>query len=1040
MPLFAQQDSKRVFASGRDVLLVDTSQPLPAAERVTHLQVDPDIWAAACSPDGTVAVASNVSGDQSIITLCNTDGSVRDVLVMLNNVRVQRLIFSSDGATLAAMNPESVVLWNVHDQKKIRELRCEDDTPDYPGAFFTAKDTVVITVGQKACYFWDATTGERKQRIEHSRDTVWYMPVLSPDSKTLAVLDTGTTKRIAFHDAATGELKSHFEGARGIVFAPSGAVVATWSRNAPTTITLRDATSLAPGPLLDGHTHEVHGATFSPDSATLASWSENGEVILWNVATRGTVLHATRGESITRNGMACHARFSPAGDVLAVWHGTEGANPPYAATLWNVATDKKEELKNSKASKSSGLIAVFSTDGSMLCTLNALDDNKKQAFWHSTGTRPAKRLPGHVGAAVSAVAIASDGCSVAAAFTDGAVFVWNATTGDEKARFACVPADSLAFADDGATVSGTSQGQTVFTVPTHTSTHAPPRVPEQGLPSVQLEQLRIDRRSAPLGAGGTAEVFEVLEPYGGVVCVAKLYYDNVLEKAAGRDMLFSAAPHHPHIVGVRAKIVDGNEESVRGLLLERMFGGTLARSLENGNARAPPPGARWPPLVRLQVAHDIATAVAFAHVQEVVHSDIKPENIMLGQLPERDDRDGNTQARLTDFGSGAFMAALGARSTVCGTLAFMAPERTGSPFKKDVFAFGMTLWHLFNPGQDTGLAEGPWVRDDLRDGKRPPLDDETVPSLVTDLIEECWDHDPANRPTMEAVVQKLDVVRRNLRTVNAGKRPSNPLWDILGQRQLDADAAQLQWEERDGVYYVEAPEDSACFRFAAAQFGDHSSLPPIKRIVMVQRSDTSVFERAHRGGAPRAAAEPRSRPATPTDDETAAMKQLNKAFADPEPSQPQCGRVVLVWHATRGESCKAVCRKGPHESLDGFVGAGRYFALEAVHEARHVHCNEAGERGLILYAMSVSRTYVVTPDRDNLPDVRCSRGDVCQSDPQEADPVRSYDTFFVPVRGSQGCHSDDPTGYEACRAAEAEAHVLVAHNSSRLTPIAIVYC
>jgi len=114
--------------------------------------------------------------------------------------------------------------------------------------------------------------------------------------------------------------------------------------------------------------------------------------------------------------------------------------------------------------------------------------------------------------------------------------------------------------------------------------------------------------------------------------------------------------------------------------------------------------------VRLEIAAQMAEALAAAHAVGVLHKDIKPTNVLM------DERDGKPLVRLADFGIGAItdelrgeaaqltVAGGGNRSSLFrdsgvfgGTPKYMAPELfEGSPstIQADVFALGVVLYQL----------------------------------------------------------------------------------------------------------------------------------------------------------------------------------------------------------------------------------------------------------------------------------------------------------------------------------------------------------
>ena len=106
---------------------------------------------------------------------------------------------------------------------------------------------------------------------------------------------------------------------------------------------------------------------------------------------------------------------------------------------------------------------------------------------------------------------------------------------------------------------------------------------------------------------------------------------------------------------------------------------------------------------RLEVFLKICDAVAFAHSRGVVHRDLKPDNVMVGEFGE---------VQVLDFGIAGEEGAtepptavtqdLHPRTlhgTVMGTPAYMAPEQARGEtaqvgVRSDVYGLGATLWEL----------------------------------------------------------------------------------------------------------------------------------------------------------------------------------------------------------------------------------------------------------------------------------------------------------------------------------------------------------
>jgi serine/threonine-protein kinase len=102
--------------------------------------------------------------------------------------------------------------------------------------------------------------------------------------------------------------------------------------------------------------------------------------------------------------------------------------------------------------------------------------------------------------------------------------------------------------------------------------------------------------------------------------------------------------------------------------------------------------------VRLRVFEKICEAVAFAHSRGVIHCDLKPHNVMVGNFGE---------VFVVDWGVARAVA--GPAAPPAGTPWYMAPEQTvpGAPSpdaRTDVFALGRILQDLMPPAPPRPLA------------------------------------------------------------------------------------------------------------------------------------------------------------------------------------------------------------------------------------------------------------------------------------------------------------------------------------------------
>jgi len=149
----------------------------------------------------------------------------------------------------------------------------------------------------------------------------------------------------------------------------------------------------------------------------------------------------------------------------------------------------------------------------------------------------------------------------------------------------------------------------------------------------------------------------------------------------------------------------------------------------------------------LQVFMQICQAVHFAHSRRILHLDLKPENVMIGEFGEVYLVDWGIAMSLEDDGSGRFRIA-SKNKEILGTPTFLAPEMLagdGSLLdeRTDVYLLGACLYFL-TEGQP--IRNGESLMEVLHDAilKQPPAPTAAPPELAA-VIETALSRDRAQR-------------------------------------------------------------------------------------------------------------------------------------------------------------------------------------------------------------------------------------------------------------------------------------------------------
>ncbi|MFS7923942.1 putative protein kinase TKL-CTR1-DRK-2 family [Helianthus anomalus] len=256
-----------------------------------------------------------------------------------------------------------------------------------------------------------------------------------------------------------------------------------------------------------------------------------------------------------------------------------------------------------------------------------------------------------------------------------------------------------------------------------------------------------------IGNGSFARVYRGL--WNGSDVAVKVYFANQYSEKAlqdyNKEIDIMKRLRHPNVLLFMGSICSQDKLAIVTELLPR---GSLFNVLHNC-------GHSLDIRRRLKMAADVARGMNYLHHRNppIVHRDLKSSNLLV---------DKNWSVKVGDFGLSKLKHAtfLTARSGG-GTPQWMAPEvlrNEPSNEKSDVFSFGIILWELvtqrvpwsnMNPLQVVGVVG-------FMD-RRLDLPEDLDPSLSS-IIQDCWQSDPALRPSFESIMTRLSSLMQNLPT------------------------------------------------------------------------------------------------------------------------------------------------------------------------------------------------------------------------------------------------------------------------------------
>jgi tRNA A-37 threonylcarbamoyl transferase component Bud32 len=245
------------------------------------------------------------------------------------------------------------------------------------------------------------------------------------------------------------------------------------------------------------------------------------------------------------------------------------------------------------------------------------------------------------------------------------------------------------------------------------------------------------RLEAKLGSGGMSTVYLARDQTLDRAVAVKVMHREMSEQADQLERFRQEARavaklSHPNVVSVIDAGEDGGHPYI---VFEYVEGETLKQRIAREGALEPQEAIAY--------AIEIARGLSVAHARNMVHRDIKPQNVLI---------DAEGRAKLTDFGISRQLEQDGMTATgrVLGTTDYVAPEqamgRKVDP-RSDVYSLGVVLYEMlvgqvpFSADSQVGVAMK-HVNEELPDVQRRRPE---VSAAVALVVERATAKDPDQR-------------------------------------------------------------------------------------------------------------------------------------------------------------------------------------------------------------------------------------------------------------------------------------------------------
>ena len=249
-----------------------------------------------------------------------------------------------------------------------------------------------------------------------------------------------------------------------------------------------------------------------------------------------------------------------------------------------------------------------------------------------------------------------------------------------------------------------------------------------------------------LGAGGMADVYKgrdlMLNRYVAIKVLKKEYReDESFVKKFRSEAQAAAGLMHPNIVNVYDV---GEDRGLYYMVMELVEGITLKEYIQKKG--------RLSAREVVSIAIQMCTGIEAAHDHNIIHRDIKPQNIIISK---------EGKVKVTDFGIARAATSHTVSSNAMGSVHYVSPEQARGGFcdaKSDIYSAGITMYEMITgqvpfDGESTVSIAMKHLQEII---KPPSTIVPDIPKALEDIILKCTQKSPERRyPNAGALIRDL---------------------------------------------------------------------------------------------------------------------------------------------------------------------------------------------------------------------------------------------------------------------------------------------
>jgi serine/threonine-protein kinase len=265
-----------------------------------------------------------------------------------------------------------------------------------------------------------------------------------------------------------------------------------------------------------------------------------------------------------------------------------------------------------------------------------------------------------------------------------------------------------------------------------------------------------------LGSGGMADVYLAEDEQLGRKVALKLLHRRFAEDPGfverfRREAQAAAGLQHPNVVGVYDR---GGYDETYYIAMEYVPGRTLKQLIRDE--------APLDPVRSIDITIQILKAARFAHRRGVIHRDLKPQNVMIGE---------SDQAKVTDFGiARAGASDMTETGSILGTAQYLSPEQAQGhavSASSDLYSIAVVLYEMltgrvpFDGDQAVTIA----IKHVSEAPTAPTMVNPKLPVELEQVVMWALNKNPADRPAdADQFIAALEHAKAAIVSGAAGQR------------------------------------------------------------------------------------------------------------------------------------------------------------------------------------------------------------------------------------------------------------------------------